>query len=223
MSIVEKVVGSLFGSKSERDLKELQPWVDKINAETDRISGMSNDQLRAESVELKKRVRDSIATEQEEIAGLKVQLDDPRMDVDEKEKLYQQVEKIEKTVDETLDRALEEVLPLAFAIIKETARRFKENESLEVTANDYDRDLAASRDSIEIKGDKAYWKNNWMAGGNMITWDMIHYDVQLIGGVVLHEGRIAEMATGEGKTVVATLPVYLNALTGRGGTYSHCE
>ncbi|MCK5462248.1 MAG: preprotein translocase subunit SecA, partial [Bacteroidales bacterium] len=143
MSIVEKVVGGLFGSKSERDLKELQPWVDKINVETDRISGMSNDQLRAESVELKKLIRESIAAEQEEIAGLKVQLDDPRMDVDEKERLYQQVEKIEKTADETFDRALEEGLPLAFAIIKETARRFKENESLEVTANDYDRDLAA--------------------------------------------------------------------------------
>ena len=216
MSIVDKVVGGLFGSKSERDNKELQPYVDMINAETDRIQEMSNDQLRAESMELKKRIRGSIAAEQEEIEGLKIQLDDPQMDVDEKERLYQQVEKIEKTADETIDRALEEELPVSFAIIKETARRFKENEALEVTANDYDRDLAASRDSIEIKGDKAYWKNEWMAGGNMITWDMIHYDVQLIGGVVLHQGRIAEMATGEGKTVVATLPVYLNALTGRG-------
>ena len=216
MSIVDKVVGGLFGSKSERDNKELQPYVDKINAETDRIQEMSNDQLRAESMELKKRIRGSIAAEQEEIEGLKIQLDDPQMDVDEKERLYQQVEKIGKTADETIDKALEEELPLSFAIIKETARRFKENEALEVTANDYDRDLAASRDSIEIKGDKAYWKNEWMAGGNMITWDMIHYDVQLIGGVVLHQGRIAEMATGEGKTVVATLPVYLNALTGRG-------
>ena len=216
MSIVDKVVSGLFGSKSERDNKELQPYVDMINAETDRIQGMSNDQLRAESMELKKRIRGSIAAEQEEIEGLKIQLDDPQMDVDEKERLYQQVEKIEKTADETIDRALEEELPVSFAIIKETARRFKENEALEVTANDYDRDLAASRDSIEIKGDKAYWKNEWMAGGNMITWDMIHYDVQLIGGVVLHQGRIAEMATGEGKTVVATLPVYLNALTGRG-------
>ena len=216
MSIVDKVVSGLFGSKSERDNKELQPYVDKINAETDKIQEMSNDQLRAESMELKKRIRGSIAAEQEEIEGLKIQLDDPQMDVDEKERLYQQVEKIEITADETIDRALEEELPLSFAIIKETARRFKENEALEVTANDYDRDLAASRDSIEIKGDKAYWKNEWMAGGNMITWDMIHYDVQLIGGVVLHQGRIAEMATGEGKTVVATLPVYLNALTGRG-------
>ncbi len=216
MSIVDKVVGGLFGSKSERDFKEISPYVDKINAETDRISGMSNDQLRAESVELKNRIRNSISPEQEEIADLKVRLDDPQMDVDEKERLYQQVEKIEKTADETIDKALEEELPLAFAIIKETARRFKENESLEVTANDFDRDLAAASDSIEIKGDKAYWKNEWMAGGNMITWDMIHYDVQLIGGVVLHQGRIAEMATGEGKTVVATLPVYLNALTGRG-------
>ncbi len=216
MSIVDKVVGGLFGSKSDRDIKEIQPYVDKINAETDRISGMSNDQLRTESATLKQRIRDSIAAEQEEIARMKVQLDDPVMAVEEKEKLYSQIEKIEKTVDEIIDRSLEEGIPLAFAIIKETARRFKENEVLEVTANDYDRDLAAARDSIEIKGDKAYWKNEWMAGGNMITWDMIHYDVQLIGGVVLHQGRIAEMATGEGKTLVATLPVYLNALTGRG-------
>jgi preprotein translocase subunit SecA len=216
MSIVNKVVGSLFGSKSERDIKEIQPYVDRINAETERVAVMSNDQLRAASAELKKKVRESVAAEQQEIAGLKARLEDPKMDVDEKERLYEQVEKIEKTVDEKLDKALEEGLPLAFAIIKDTARRFKENKSLEVTASDYDRDLAAARDSIEIKGDKAYWKNEWMAGGNMITWDMIHYDVQLVGGVVLHQGRIAEMATGEGKTVVATLPVFLNALTGRG-------
>ena len=216
MSFVDKVVGGLFGSKSERDLKELQPYVDRINAETDRVEGMSNDQLRKESADLKKRINDAIVSEQEEIAGLKSQLEDPQMDVDEKEILYQQVEKIEKTIDEIIDKNLDEELPLAFAIIKETARRFKENEYLEVTANDYDRDLAAARESIEIKGDKAYWKNEWMAGGNMITWDMIHYDVQLIGGVVLHQGRIAEMATGEGKTVVATLPVFLNALTDRG-------
>ncbi len=216
MSILNKVMGGLFGSKSERDIKEIQPYLDKINAETDRITGMSNDQLRAESAELKKRVRESVAAEQEEIKGLKIPLDDPQVDVDEKERLYQEVEKIEKAIDEKLEKVLDESLPLAFAIIKETARRFKENASQEVTASDYDRDLAAARDSIEIKGDKAYWKNEWMAGGNMITWDMIHYDVQLIGGVVLHQGRIAEMATGEGKTVVATLPVYLNALTGRG-------
>jgi preprotein translocase subunit SecA len=216
MSFVDKVVGSLFGSKSERDNRELQPYVEKVYAETERVGGMSNDQLREASAELKKGIRESVAAEQEEIAGLKIQLEDPQMDVDEKERLYEQVEKIEKTVDEKLDRALEEALPLAFAIMKETARRFKENETLEVTAKDYDRDLAAGRDSIEIKGDKAYWKNQWMAGGNMITWDMVHYDVQLIGGVVIHQGRIAEMATGEGKTVVATLPVFLNALTGRG-------
>jgi preprotein translocase subunit SecA len=216
MSIIDKVVGGLFGSKSERDIKEIQPYVDSIYAETERIEGLNNDQLREISAELKKKVRASVAEEQEEIAGLKARLDDPQMEVDEKESLYEQVEKIEKTVDEKLDKVLEEALPQAFALIKETARRFKENEYLEVTASDHDRDLAAGRDSIEIKGDKARWKNEWMAGGNMITWDMIHYDVQLIGGVVLHQGKIAEMATGEGKTVVATLPVFLNALTGRG-------
>ena len=215
MGIVDKVVEGLFGSKAKRDLKELDPHVETINAETDRITGLSNDQLREESSALKDRIRGSISDEQQEIAELKIRLDDPLMESDEKEKLYQQIDRIEKSIDEKLENKLEESLPLAFAIIKETAKRFKEGD-IEVTANDYDRDLAAGRDSIEIKGEKAIWKNQWMAGGNMITWDMIHYDVQLIGGVVLHKGRIAEMATGEGKTVVATLPVYLNALTGRG-------
>ena len=216
MSIIDKVVGGLFGSKSERDIKEIQPYVDSIYAETEQIEGLSNDQLRELSAELKKKIRESVAEEEAEIADLKNRLEDPQMEVDETERLYQQVEKIEKTIDEKLDQVMEEALPQAFALIKETARRFNEKEYLEVTANDHDRDLAAARDSIEIKGDKARWKNEWMAGGNMITWDMVHYDVQLIGGVVLHQGKIAEMATGEGKTVVATLPVFLNALTGRG-------
>jgi len=216
MGIVDKMLGGLMGNKAGRDLKQLDPHVDTVNAETARIEGLSNDQLREESSVLKEKVGGSIATEQQEISELKTRLEDPLLETDEKETLYQQVDRIEKSIDETLEQILEESIPIAFAIIKETARRFKENNELEVTANDYDRDLAAGRDSIEIRGSKAYWKNEWMAGGTMITWDMIHYDVQLIGGVVLHEGRIAEMATGEGKTLVATLPVYLNALTGRG-------
>jgi preprotein translocase subunit SecA len=216
MSIINKVAGKLFGSKSERDIKEIQPYADKIYAETDRVEKMSNDKLREVSGELKETIRGSVAEEQKEIDGLKLQMEDPAMDVEEKERIYEQIEKIEKNIDEKLAGVLEESLPLAFAIIKETARRFKENEYIEVTANDYDRDLAAGRDSIVIKGDKARWMNRWMAGGNMITWDMVHYDVQLIGGVVLHHGKIAEMATGEGKTVVATLPVFLNAMTGKG-------
>jgi preprotein translocase subunit SecA len=216
MSIVEKVIGGLFGSKAARDLKELDPYVNTVNAETDKIENLSNDDLRAKSSSLKEAIRKATAAEQEEINELKTKLEDISLDLDDKEKLYQQIDRIEKDIDEKLEKTLEDSLPLAFAIIKETAKRFKENASLEVTANDFDRDLAAGRDSIEIKGDKAFWKNEWLAGGTMITWDMIHYDVQLIGGAVLHEGRIAEMATGEGKTLVATLPVYLNALTGRG-------
>ena len=215
MSIINKVAGKLFGSKSDRDLKELQPYIGRINVETERVEKMSNDELREVAAKLGESIRGTVAGEKEEIVGLKSQLEDPQMDVEEKEKIYHNIERIEKDIDDKLAGALDEGIPLAFAIIKETARRFKENDYLEVTASDYDKDLAAERDSIEIKGDKARWMNTWMAGGTMITWDMIHYDVQLIGGVVLHEGRIAEMATGEGKTVVATLPVFLNALMDR--------
>jgi preprotein translocase subunit SecA len=216
MSIIDKVAGKIFGSKAERDMRELQPYLERINRETESVENLSNDDLREASAGLKKKIRDSVTEEQGQVDELKLQMEDPKLDVDEKEKIYQQIEKIQKTIDDKLVRVLEEWIPLAFAIIKETARRFKENEYLEVTAGDYDRDLAIKRDQIEIKGDKARWKNQWMAGGNMITWDMVHYDVQLIGGVVLHQGKIAEMATGEGKTLVATLPVFLNALTGRG-------
>lgn len=216
MSIIDKVAGTLFGTKSERDLKELGPFVELINRETDRVEKMSNDELREESDRLREQIRSSVEADQKEIDELKARMEDPQMEVEEKEDIYQTIEKIEKRIDDHLVDVLEEALPAAFAIIKETARRLKENEYLEVTASDYDRDLAAGRDSIEIKGDKARWMNQWMAGGNMITWDMVHYDVQLIGGVVLHQGKIAEMATGEGKTLVATLPVFLNAMTGRG-------
>jgi preprotein translocase subunit SecA len=216
MSIIDKVAGKIFGSKSERDIKEVEPYVAKINSETANVEKMSNDELREASAALKQKIREWVGTERGEIDELKARMEDPRVDVDEKENIYGQIEKLEKVIDDKLVDVLDESIPLAFAIIKETARRFKENEYIEVTANDYDRDLAAGRDSIVIKGDKARWMNEWMAGGTMITWDMIHYDVQLIGGVVLHQGRIAEMATGEGKTLVATLPVFLNALTGRG-------
>ncbi len=216
MSLINSVARTIFGSKSERDIRELQPYLEKINAETPRIESMNNDELREASGALREGIRSSVAEEQKEIEGLKSSLEDPQMDVDEKERIYQNIEKLEKTIDGKLADILDESIPVAFAIIKETARRFKENEYLEVTANDYDRDLAAGRDSVVIKGDKARWMNQWMAGGNMIQWDMVHYDVQLIGGVVLHQGKIAEMATGEGKTLVATLPVFLNALIGRG-------
>jgi len=216
MSIVDKILTGLFGDKSEKDIREIQPLIDKINTETERIIKLSNDHLRDETEKIRKIIHDYIKDEQNEVDSLRKKIESGDIDVDEMEKMYDQIDKIEKEIDEKLEKVMEEVLPVAFAIVKETARRFKENEKLEVTAREYDRDLAVNRDSIEIKGDKAYWHNQWMAGGNMITWDMVHYDVQLIGGVVLHQGKIAEMATGEGKTLVATLPVFLNALTGRG-------
>ncbi len=152
----------------------------------------------------------------DEIAGLKVKSEDSALEIQEKEQIYERMDKVEKEIEDKYEEILNDVLPEVFSIVKDTARRFTENETLEVTAKDFDRDLAAEHDHIEIRGDKAIWYNTWMAGGNEVTWDMIHYDVQLIGGVVLHRGKIAEMATGEGKTLVATLPVFLNALPAKG-------
>lgn len=216
MSIVNKILGGLFGNKSEKDISEIQPLLLKINEETDRIINLNNDQLREETAKIRSRINDYVREEREEISKIREKIESEEIDVGEIEKMYDNIDKIEKEIDVKLEQVMLEVLPVAFAVIKETARRFKENEKLEVTAQDFDRDLAVARDSIEIKGDNAYWHNKWMAGGNIITWDMVHYDVQLIGGMVLHQGKIAEMATGEGKTLVATLPVFLNALTGRG-------
>lgn len=216
MSIVNSILNKFLGTKSGRDINEVSPLVLKVKQEYETIVSLSNDELRAKTKELKKIISEHIAADLSEIERLKADIENEEIDINEKEALYSQVEKIEKTVKQKVEEILTEVLPVAFAIVKETARRFKENEVLEVTAENFDRDLAATRESITIKGDKAYWKNTWLAGGNMILWDMVHYDVQLIGGVVLHEGKIAEMATGEGKTLVATLPVFLNALAGRG-------
>ena len=215
MSVLNKMLGLFLGNKYERDLKEMSPFADKVESEYEKLSSLSNDDLRSLTKNLKKRVMDSIKEEEEQIAILKGKAA-AEDDVNAKEGFYDEIDKIEEKIDIKLENFLDELLPEAFAVVKETARRFKENEQIEVTATDFDRDLAALRDSIEIKKDKAYWKNRWIAGGNEITWDMVHYDVQLIGGVALHKGKIAEMATGEGKTLVATLPVFLNALAGRG-------
>jgi preprotein translocase subunit SecA len=215
MNIVSTLISNFFGNKSTKDIQEVTPLVDKAKIEYEKVIGLSNDGLRAQSTKLREEIRRSIKEQLEQIELLKskVEVED---DFAEKEKIYAQIDKIEKDVDESLAQKLLEILPEAFAIMKDTARRFVENETVVVTASDHDRDLAASKESIEIKDDKAIWHTNWIAGGNRIRWDMIHYDVQLIGGVVLHQGKIAEMATGEGKTLVATLPVFLNALTGRG-------
>ncbi len=215
MSVINSVLGLFLGNKYERDLKEINPYVEKIKLEFDKLKDLTNDELRDKTVELRKEIHAGIEEQETEIRTLREKSENEE-DVYKKEEIYNQIDKIEKQVDEKLEDVLDALVPRAFAIIKETARRFKEIDSLEATARQYDRDLAATRESINIKGDKAIWSNKWIAGGNEITWDMVHYDVQLIGGVALHKGKIAEMSTGEGKTVVATLPVFLNALAGRG-------
>lgn len=216
-NIVEKALSAIFGSKKERDLKKLLPYVEKINAEYNKLSSLSNDELRAKTREIQARIRQELAPYEEQIQKLRDEAAAlPDQSLAQKEQLFRQIDEIEKESLQHLEEVLDECLPLGFAIVKETARRFKENEELEVTATDFDRELAAIKDYVRIEGDKAYWKNSWEAAGNRITWDMVHYDVQLIGGVVLHQGKIAEMATGEGKTLVATLPVFLNALAGKG-------
>jgi len=207
----------LLGSKADRDMKELNPMLDRILAAYPAIRELSNDGLRAKTQEFRDRLREDVAADEATIAELKTRIEEePDMDVEEKEELYVRIDKLEKAIYDTTQQTLEALLPEAFSVMKETARRFTENEIVEVTATDFDRDLAARRDSINIQANKALYQNSWMAGGNRITWNMVHYDVQLIGGTVLHQGKISEMATGEGKTLVATLPVYLNALPGKG-------
>jgi preprotein translocase subunit SecA len=215
MSIINNILGLFLGNKYERDLKEINPFVEKTHIEFAKLKNISNDSLRDKTDELKHEITSSITQDENEIKNLREQAEKEE-DVNLKEEYYNSIDKIEKQINEKLEAVLEQAIPRAFAIIKETAKRFKENEVLEVTARQYDRDLASTRESITINGDKAFWKNKWIAGGNEILWDMIHYDVQLIGGVALHKGKIAEMGTGEGKTLVATLPVFLNALAGKG-------
>ena len=206
MSIINSILSAFFGNKAERDMKEIQPYVNKVMKEFDRITGFTNDQLREEGELLKKKMKDAVREDESRIAQLKEQAEAPNMPVDDVEKIYKEIDQIEKDLVKTIENTLDELLPAAFAIIKDTARRFKENERVVVTANEFDRNLSAKKENVQIEGDKAAYLNHWMAGGNKITWDMVHYDVQLIGGVALHKGKIAEMATGEGKTLVATLP-----------------
>ena len=207
-------LSKLFGNKSQRDLKEIMPYVEKIQAVYPEIQQLSHDELRARTEAIKQRIADFVAPEKEQIAAHKASVEETP--IEKREKIYREIDRLEKEIKEKYEKILNEVLPEVFAIVKDTARRFAENETIEVTANAFDGDLAATHDFVEIHGDKAIYHNHWIAGGNETTWDMVHYDVQLIGGVVLHQGKIAEMATGEGKTLVATLPVFLNALTHEG-------
>ena len=211
-----KILKSLFGDKSTRDMKLIQPFVEQAKAATEKVASLDNDALRQRTKELQKQVQDSAKDQKAKIAELKATIENTP--IDERASIFEQIDKIEKEVLDIYEKALDEVMPEVFAIVKETARRFAENEETIVTATDFDRELAGDpkKDFITIDGDKAIYHNHWTAGGNDLKWEMIHYDVQLFGGVVLHQGKIAEMATGEGKTLVATLPVFLNALTGNG-------
>lgn len=215
MDIVTKILEKIFGNKHEKDIKEINPIVEQINTYYREYNQLTHDELREKAQEIKNAINDHVKPDRDKIEELRNQAEQEE-DIFQEEQYYDQIDQIRKDIDRKLAEKLDEVLPQAFAVVKDTARRFKENSTIEVTANEYDKELAANKGNIDIQGDKAIWKNHWMAGGNEVTWDMIHYDVQLIGGVVLHQGRIAEMATGEGKTIAATLPVFLNALTGEG-------
>ena len=208
------VISKLFGSKSERDLKKLKPYVEAVNEHTSQISAMSNDELRQQTEVFKQAIKDATAPLEEEIKALRAQIQATE-NYDAREPIYEQIEALDKEVLEAVESVLTEIHPRAFAVVRETAKRFTAG-SVSAQATDLDRQLAITLPHVKIEGDQATYANSWKAAGGEITWNMVHYDVQLIGGTVLHQGKIAEMATGEGKTLVATLPVYLNALAGRG-------
>src|SRR5690606_7648074 len=202
-------------SKSERDIKGVQPIVQKIKDEYEKLSGLSHDELRGKTLEFKSRIAEYLQDIDKEIDELKLHAEATE-DMEDKTATYEKVDKLTKDRDKKLEEVLAEILPEAFAVVKETARRFTENKEIKVTATQFDRDLAVRKPNVTIDGEFAIWKNSWTAAGTDVTWNMVHYDVQLIGGIVLHQGKIAEMSTGEGKTLVGTLPTYLNALSGKG-------
>ncbi|MDR2882642.1 MAG: preprotein translocase subunit SecA [Alistipes sp.] len=231
MSALTSIIKFFVGSKADTDRKMIEPYVTRTLEIYPTLASISNDELRARSAAMRVSIAEFIAPEEGRIATLKADIDSPEIHLDRKEAMAKEIEELTKQIDEKIEEKLEELLPEAFAVMKETARRFKENSTVRVTATDFDRDLAATKDFVTIEGETAVYKNSWMAGGNMITWDMVHYDVQLFGGVALTHsrkhpaknvgersriGQIAELATGEGKTLVATLPVFLNALAGKG-------
>ena len=217
LDFVNKTISKVFGSKAQSDLKKLEPYIGRVNNIFDELTSISNDELRAKTDDFRSRISEFTSGIDEEIDSIQEGIDnDPEMELHEKEEQYARIDQLKTERNEKIEEALEEILPEAFAVIKEVARRFMENDSITAKANDQDRDLAAEHDHVSINGDQVTYQNTWMAAGAPITWNMLHYDVQLIGGTVLHQGKIAEMATGEGKTLVATLPIYLNALPGLG-------
>ena len=207
------VFKKIFGTKADRDMKAIKPTLDKVLEAYKSIDTLSDDELRARCQSLKDKIQAAIASDEKRVAQIKEELEKD-IPLNQKEALATEQDKLVKKIDETIETVLDEILPEAFAIMKSTARRFAENPVIKVKATDFDRNLSATKEFVTIEGDYAHWQNHWMAGGNEITWDMVHYDVQLIGGIVLHQGKIAEMATGEGKTLVATLPVFLNGRQG---------
>ncbi|HMU69268.1 MAG TPA: preprotein translocase subunit SecA, partial [Chitinophagales bacterium] len=218
MSVLTNMISKLFGgNKYEKDIKSIMPLVDDINREFAKLSTLSNDQLRAKTDEFKGRIKAHLSEIDNRISSLKIQSDDPTLeDVDQKDEIYKQIDALRKDRDKLIEEILLKLLPEAFAVMKETARRFTENTEIISTATELDKKISVAHDFVVIDGDKAIYKNSWEPAGVPITWNMVHYDVQLIGGIVLHQGKISEMATGEGKTLVATLPAYLNALAGEG-------
>lgn len=215
MSFINSIIKAFVGDKSQKDVKALQPYLNKIKTFESGLIALSNDELRGRTVFFKDKIKQDRAEKDAKIASLKLEAESIE-DIDKREDLYLAIDTLEKEAYDISEKSLMEILPEAFAVVKETARRFKENTQIQVTATAKDRELSATKTYITLDGENAIWSNSWNAAGKQITWDMIHYDVQLIGGMVLHEGKIAEMQTGEGKTLVATLPLYLNALTGNG-------
>ena len=215
LDFITKSIGKIFGTKYERDVAKYTPIVEEINEEFERLKALSNDELRNRTLQFRERIKEHLSGIDTDIESLTAEAVEEE-DFGKKEDLFNEVDKLKKDRDKHLEEVLNEILPEAFAVVKETSRRFMENSTMTVTATDHDRELAATKSYVNIEGDKAVWKNQWVAAGGDITWNMVHYDVQLIGGMVLHDGKIAEMATGEGKTLVATLPAYLNGLSGLG-------
>jgi preprotein translocase subunit SecA len=216
-NFLTKSIAKVFGTKSDKDIKVLGPYVETTNEEFRKLAGLTNDQFRQKTADLQQYIKDKLAHIDNDVIALRASSDkNPDMLIDERELIFKKIDELELKRNIELEEILLEILPKAFAIVKETARRFKENSSIEVTASHLDRELAMTKQHIQIEGDKAIWKNEWLAAGNLIKWDMEHYDVQIIGGASLHKGNISEMATGEGKTLVATFPAFLNALAGRG-------